>query len=571
MDTVSPVTRIIAQRKQMETTQHQLDAQREEYLRKEEMFRLREDNLRKRDLELQEALVLFNKFLKENEHKRRRAQEREREERRNKESKIKEIEYQLREIALKRMKLKEKRKLNKLCAPYQKFLNDFLADTSIGFFDDNPSIEKVQERFKVLERAEADLRARQLDYTRTADELRSKIADLRKKLFTQTLQLNNSIVAESQTLEQEVAASTREAARWRDEEAQILKQKALYAQLKMGIANIAKRCDAKDFRATLLRIIQIHDQQAHATGYGRHQGNIGLMTPHQIVTAAKAGVASPSVAKLPSSLTYVGQGGSVGANSVALLKRQPAPHTGVGAPGGRTGGGAGSSGSLSNLNNTSGSNNLGNTNFSESEAYLRAYGIDPEEIMNSYAAFNNANEIGTSGSSGSAAGGSPTGGEPGESGNKEGDTAQVAKQKSKHNPYGVASTAMPSYAGPKTARSRRALLGISGSSTNGNHAHVPDKQLAEAQLKAAVAGVTLPGAMSTSMSSASAEAELAQLSKWLKNISNRLSELDMMIAYIARAGGSNTPSQFSLLPASLTSSQDDADHGPAGSHATLRR
>ncbi len=38
---------------------------------RQELFKRREEDLRKKDLELQEALVLFNKFLKENEHKRR--------------------------------------------------------------------------------------------------------------------------------------------------------------------------------------------------------------------------------------------------------------------------------------------------------------------------------------------------------------------------------------------------------------------------------------------------------------------------------------------------------------------
>jgi signal recognition particle GTPase len=51
-----------------------------EYQRKEELFKRREENLRKKDLELQAALVLFNKFLKENEHKRRRAEHRANEE-----------------------------------------------------------------------------------------------------------------------------------------------------------------------------------------------------------------------------------------------------------------------------------------------------------------------------------------------------------------------------------------------------------------------------------------------------------------------------------------------------------
>lgn len=50
-----------------------MSSQKDEYSRKEELFKRREENLRKKDLELQESLVLFNKFLKENEQKRRHA------------------------------------------------------------------------------------------------------------------------------------------------------------------------------------------------------------------------------------------------------------------------------------------------------------------------------------------------------------------------------------------------------------------------------------------------------------------------------------------------------------------
>jgi hypothetical protein len=43
--------------------QEALDAQKEEFARKEEAFRRREEALRKKDLDLQESLIRFNKFL----------------------------------------------------------------------------------------------------------------------------------------------------------------------------------------------------------------------------------------------------------------------------------------------------------------------------------------------------------------------------------------------------------------------------------------------------------------------------------------------------------------------------
>jgi hypothetical protein len=50
------VTRLLEKRKQMLQVQESLDAQKDEYSRKEELFKRREENLRKKDLELQEAL-----------------------------------------------------------------------------------------------------------------------------------------------------------------------------------------------------------------------------------------------------------------------------------------------------------------------------------------------------------------------------------------------------------------------------------------------------------------------------------------------------------------------------------
>jgi hypothetical protein len=43
--------------------QEALDAQKEEYARREEAFKRREEGLRKKDLDLQEALIRFNQIL----------------------------------------------------------------------------------------------------------------------------------------------------------------------------------------------------------------------------------------------------------------------------------------------------------------------------------------------------------------------------------------------------------------------------------------------------------------------------------------------------------------------------
>jgi hypothetical protein len=60
---VSPATRLLEKRRQMFEIQEALNAQKEEFMRREDAFRRREEALRRHDLELQESLIKFNKFL----------------------------------------------------------------------------------------------------------------------------------------------------------------------------------------------------------------------------------------------------------------------------------------------------------------------------------------------------------------------------------------------------------------------------------------------------------------------------------------------------------------------------
>ena len=56
------------------TVQESLEAQKQEFTRKEEGFKRREETLKKKDLDLQESLIRFSKFLQENDPKRTRAE-----------------------------------------------------------------------------------------------------------------------------------------------------------------------------------------------------------------------------------------------------------------------------------------------------------------------------------------------------------------------------------------------------------------------------------------------------------------------------------------------------------------
>ena len=62
-----------------------------EFQRREATFKRREEMLKKKDLELQESLIRFNKFLQENDSKRNRAEKKRQDEQRQKTSKEAEV------------------------------------------------------------------------------------------------------------------------------------------------------------------------------------------------------------------------------------------------------------------------------------------------------------------------------------------------------------------------------------------------------------------------------------------------------------------------------------------------
>lgn len=71
---VAPATRLLEKRRQMREVQDALEATKREFALKEEGFKRREETIKNKDLDLQESLVRFSKFLQENDSKRTRAE-----------------------------------------------------------------------------------------------------------------------------------------------------------------------------------------------------------------------------------------------------------------------------------------------------------------------------------------------------------------------------------------------------------------------------------------------------------------------------------------------------------------
>lgn len=232
------VTRLLEKRKQMLEVQKALDAQKDEYLRKEELFKRREENLRKKDLELQEALVLFNKFLKENEHKRRRADHRAYEEHKKTQRWQKEIQIKKQNLEDLREKCRHKKLQHAKNVKYQQFLQDVLEKHG-NHFDE---IQSIITRHTTLEDAYSDLIDKQRESTTKNEELRNKFQQFKKDQYNHTLSLNNNIAHYSKKLEEAVKSSGDiEEQIIADEKTESLRKRET-TQIIMAVDNLYNRC-----------------------------------------------------------------------------------------------------------------------------------------------------------------------------------------------------------------------------------------------------------------------------------------------------------------------------------------
>lgn len=197
-DHVSPATRLLEKRRQMFEVQEALNSQKEEFARREDAFRRREESLRRKDLELQESLIKFNKFLQENEAKRKRALARtadEKKQREQKEREIEEKELELKETLKKEAQLKEQVDKN---LKYQDFLENVVQTVSKFF----PEISDVLQRHTTLREENVNLLRKKNQDEAEFDNKQREYINSRKAKENELLNKSNEVAELQKTLEQ---------------------------------------------------------------------------------------------------------------------------------------------------------------------------------------------------------------------------------------------------------------------------------------------------------------------------------------------------------------------------------
>ncbi|KAJ0408166.1 hypothetical protein ATCC90586_006476 [Pythium insidiosum] len=218
--------------------QEALDAQKEEFARREDAFHRREEALRKKDLELQESLIKFNKFLQENESKRNRAIKRASDEikqRLTKEQEVAKLKEHLEQLLVENDKLSSEVKKNMKYARYLELVQETVPE-------DYPEVADLVNRYRTLKETNRDLSQNQLHHEEENERKRVEFANFQKERANEILNHNNRIASMQRELEADENLTIRlqhEA----DAGLRMTTQKTLaLGQIVMAIGNLLQRC-----------------------------------------------------------------------------------------------------------------------------------------------------------------------------------------------------------------------------------------------------------------------------------------------------------------------------------------
>lgn len=235
---VSPATRMLEKRRQIFEVQEALDAQKEEFARRDDAFHRREDALRKKDLELQESLIKFNKFLQENESKRNRAVKRANDEvkqRLSKEEEMTRLQAQLMTLQQERDTLKTQVRHHLKYTRYLELVQETVPE-------DYPEVGDLINRYHTLRETNDDLSRNQCIHEEESEGKRLEFAAYQKECVNEVLAFNNRIAALQRTLEQEEVQGVR-LQHETDATLRGTMQKTLaLGQIIMAIGNLLQRC-----------------------------------------------------------------------------------------------------------------------------------------------------------------------------------------------------------------------------------------------------------------------------------------------------------------------------------------
>ncbi|CAG9318439.1 FAP73_1 [Blepharisma stoltei] len=238
MDTVSPATRLLDKRRLMYQVQEAFERQKEEENRRLEIFNSKEEELRARDLAVQEKFVEFSKVINENEAKLQRAKNRIEEEKKAIEAKQKKKE----ELEAKVVQLKEKAGSLEAQVQSMKRYEEFLEKVRLKNPEEFTDINDILNLHTKLINANNQLKQQQKELEEENQKIRTMRDQLEKKKKDEIMQLNIEIAQLSKQYE-DVDSKRLDLTKQVDVNSALATEKQVeIGHIFMAIDNLYRRC-----------------------------------------------------------------------------------------------------------------------------------------------------------------------------------------------------------------------------------------------------------------------------------------------------------------------------------------
>jgi len=230
---ITSATRLLEERREMVEVEHALIAQKEEFQMRMESLQQRTEELDRKEQQLKESLLKFDKFLKENDAKRARAIKKSAEEQqlcKKKESEVLKLEELQQKLIEEREKLNEKLKKHEI---YQNFMQKVL-DASEEFSE----VREIIDRYNTLVATHSDLLDREQLNQKASEDEKARLVRFTEEKNNQILHYNNKLAQLQTRLDQAQSNAVKWESKWTHIQNTAAKKTLLLGRIKIATHNL---------------------------------------------------------------------------------------------------------------------------------------------------------------------------------------------------------------------------------------------------------------------------------------------------------------------------------------------
>lgn len=232
-DHLTPATRLLEKRREMAEVEQALGAQKEEFQMKMESLQQRREELERKEHQLKESLLKFDKFLKENDSKRARAVKKsqdERELRKTKEKDIDKLKDEIDDLTKERDRYQKKLERNSI---YQKYMEK-VQETS----DEFSEIREIIARYDTLVATHLDLLERDQANQDAIEKEKAKLMKFTEEKNNEILYYNNQLAQLQTRLDQAQSRAVKWESKWAHIQNTAAKKTLLLGRIKIATHNL---------------------------------------------------------------------------------------------------------------------------------------------------------------------------------------------------------------------------------------------------------------------------------------------------------------------------------------------